>query len=157
MLNWKDRKYINPRKKVFKNLDTNEILNLEIQDDLNNIQEESETPLTAHNLNLAQQELLEDTHKYFMKATTTIQTDTNLTIPCNYKVGVNVLDVYLMGEKLIKTTEEHAGHYKEVGEVGSISNTIQLDSINEDGTSEDWQVEAGEYFEFVVRGEYNET
>ncbi len=97
------------------------------------------------------------THKYFMKATTTIQTDTNFTIPSKYKVGANVLDVYLMGEKLIKTTSEHVGHYKEIGEVGSISNTIQLDSINEDGTSEEWQVNAGEYFEFVVRGEYNET
>lgn len=108
MLNWKDRKYINPRKRVFKNLDTNEILKLEIQDDDDNIQEESETPLTAHNLNLAQQELLEETHKYFMKPTTAIQSGTNFTIPCNYKVGANVLDVYLMGEKLIKTTSEHA-------------------------------------------------
>ena len=44
---WKDRKYINPRKKIFKNMDTEEILNLELQDDLNNIEEESETPLTA--------------------------------------------------------------------------------------------------------------
>lgn len=47
-------------------------------------------------------------HKYFMKATTIIQSGTNFTIPCNYKVGANVLDVYLMGEKLIKTTSEHA-------------------------------------------------
>lgn len=157
MLNWKDRKYINPRKRVFKNLDTNEILNLEIQDDNDNIQEESETPLTAHNLNLAQQELLEDTHKYFMKATTAIQSGTNFTIPCHYKVGANVLDVYLMGEKLIKTTSEHAGHYKEIGEIGSISNTIQLDNVNEDGSVENWQADIGEYFEFVVRGEYNES
>lgn len=49
------------------------------------------------------------------------------------------------------------GHYKEIGEVGSISNTIQLDSTNADGTSEEWQVDVGEYFEFVVRGEYNES
>ncbi len=157
MLKWKDRKYINPRKKVFKNLDTNEILNLELQDDPDNIAEESETPLTGHNLNLAQQELLEATHKYFMKVTIPTKTNTDITIPCKYKVGANVLDVYLMGEKLIKTTSENAGHYKEIGEVGTISNTIQLDSINADGTVEEWQVDAGEYFEFAVRGEYNES
>lgn len=57
---WKDRKYINPRKRVFKNMDTNEILNLEIQDDLENIEEESETPLNSNNLNLAQEELAND-------------------------------------------------------------------------------------------------
>lgn len=70
---WKDRKYINPRKRVFKNMDTNEILNLEIQDDLDNIEEESETPLNAHNLNLSQQELLDDMSKTY--------TGTNITAP----------------------------------------------------------------------------
>ena len=62
---WKDRKYINPRKRVFKNMDTEEILNLELQDDLNNIEEESETPLTAHNLNQAQQDILDDMSKTY--------------------------------------------------------------------------------------------
>lgn len=39
------------------------------------------------------------------------------------------------------------GHYKEIGDVGSISNTIQLDN---------WGCTANvdEYFDFVVRGEY---
>lgn len=74
MLNWKDRKYINPRKKVFKNLDTNEILNLEIQDDPNNILEESETPLTSHNLNLAQQELVDDMSKNYTGTNITAST-----------------------------------------------------------------------------------
>lgn len=63
---WKDRKYINPRKRVFKNIDTNEILNLEIQDDPNNIEEESETPLNSHNLNLSQQQLLDDMSKTYV-------------------------------------------------------------------------------------------
>ena len=70
---WKDRKYINPRKRVFKNMDTNEILNLEIQDDPENIEEESETPLNAHNLNQSQQELLDDMSKTY--------TGTNITGP----------------------------------------------------------------------------
>ena len=45
--------------KEFKNLDTDEILNLELQDDPDNISKESQTPLTAHNLNQAQQELID--------------------------------------------------------------------------------------------------
>ena len=57
---WEGREYVNPRKKVFKNLDTGEILNLEIQDDEDNIIKESQTPMTADNLNLAQQELADD-------------------------------------------------------------------------------------------------
>lgn len=73
MINWKDRKYINPRKRVFKNMDTDEILKLEIQDDPENIEEESETPLNAHNLNMAQQDLLEDMSKTY--------TGTNITAP----------------------------------------------------------------------------
>lgn len=60
MFKWKDRKYINSRKRVFKNIDTGETLILEIQDDPDNILEESETPLTAYNLNLAQQELADE-------------------------------------------------------------------------------------------------
>lgn len=71
---WKDRKYINPRKRVFKNMDTNDILNLELQDDEENIEEESETPLNAHNLNLAQQDLLDDMSKTYVGTSITAPT-----------------------------------------------------------------------------------
>lgn len=70
---WKDRKCINPRKRVFKNMDTDEILKLEIQDDPDNIEEESTTPLNAHNLNQSQQDLLDDMSKDY--------TGTNITGP----------------------------------------------------------------------------
>lgn len=60
MINWEDRQYVNPRKKIFKNMNTGEILNLELQDDVDNILQESSTPLTANNLNLAQQEIVEE-------------------------------------------------------------------------------------------------
>lgn len=70
---WKDRKYINPRKRVFKNMDTDEILKLEIQDDSDNIEEESTTPLNAHNLNQSQQDLLDNMSKTY--------TGTNITAP----------------------------------------------------------------------------
>ena len=38
-------------------------------------------------------------HKYKLTITETIQANTNITIPINYKVGADVLDVYYMGEK----------------------------------------------------------
>lgn len=60
MVNWEDREYVNPRKRIFKNLDTGETLNLEIQEDSSNILKESSTPLTAHNLNLMQTEMIEE-------------------------------------------------------------------------------------------------
>ncbi len=74
MFEWEDREYVNPRKKVFKNMDTDEILNLELQDDTDNILKESETPLNAHNLNLAQQELVDDMSKTYTGTNITAET-----------------------------------------------------------------------------------
>ncbi|MBP3463774.1 MAG: hypothetical protein J6K45_04765 [Clostridia bacterium] len=72
-----------------------------------------------------------------------------VTIPVYYKVGANVLDVYLKGERLIICTgsDETTGSYFEVGETDSISNQIKLTS--------DWKLEVGDYLEFVVRGEWS--
>lgn len=74
MIPWEDRKYVNPRKKIFKNLNTGEILELELQDDPNNILKESKTPLIADNLNLAQQELVDDIGKTFTDTMITANT-----------------------------------------------------------------------------------
>ena len=49
---WKDRKMVNPRKIKLKNIETDKIVDYEIQDDLENILEESDTPLNATTLNL---------------------------------------------------------------------------------------------------------
>ena len=70
-------------------------------------------------------------------------------LPAYYKVGINCLDVYYMGELLRKSSDEAGtdGHYQEIGESGSISNQIKITS--------DWSAETGEYFNFVIRGEYN--
>lgn len=65
MIPWKDSKFINPRKKVFKNLDTNEILNLELQDDPDNVIEQSDTPINAHNLNKMQTDIINDMSKKY--------------------------------------------------------------------------------------------
>lgn len=90
------------------------------------------------------------THKYHVEVTTLINSDADIELPFYYKVGSNCLDVYLLEHLLFKTTDTKEGNYKEIGEVGSISNVIQLD-----GTSKTWSIPAGYYFDFVVRGEYN--
>lgn len=105
------------------------------------------TPLSAYNINRAQKNLL--THKYTLSITETTEAGAEITLPTHYKVGQDVLDVYLEDERLIKSSDEAGtdGHYVEVGEADSISNKIKITS--------DWAVEAGMTFEFVIRGEYS--
>lgn len=74
MFKWKNRVYVNARKKVFKNLDTGEILNLELQDDPDNILEESDTPMTDYCLNMAQDELVDDMGKIYIGMNITADT-----------------------------------------------------------------------------------
>ena len=74
--------------------------------------------------------------------TAEIAENTNYTIPLNYKVGADVLDIYYMGEKLIKGT-----HYIEVGTTGSVSNTIQFYNWGQ-------AVPTGRTIECIVRGVY---
>ena len=105
------------------------------------------TPLSAYNVNRAQKNLL--THKYKLTVSKTTSVGAEITLPAYYKVGQDVLDVYLEDERLIKSSDEAGtdGHYVEVGEADSISNKIKITT--------DWAVEAGMTFEFVVRGEYS--
>ena len=104
------------------------------------------TPISADNLN----KLIP--HKYSLSITETTSAGANITIPCYYKVGAEVLDVYLNGERLIASSDDAGtdGHYREVGTSGSISNIIK--------TTSDWYLEDGDMLEFEVKGEYeNET
>ena len=72
-----------------------------------------------------------------------------ITLPINYKVGTDVLDIYLNGERLLKaSTTDSEGHYYEVGEADSISNQIKI--------TDDWNLDAGDIIEIVVRGEYTD-
>ena len=80
--------------------------------------------------------------KSIINTTTEIAENTNYTIPLNYKVGSDVLDIYYMGEKLIKGT-----HYIEVGNEGEVSNTIQFYNWGQ-------AVPSGRTIEFIVRGVY---
>ena len=107
------------------------------------------TPTSAHNLNRMQKNLL--THKYQLKITSAIAAGTEVTIPCYYKVGQAVLDVYLNGERLSLSSDDSGtdGHYREIGTANSISNKIK--------TTTDWSLEADDVLDFVVRGDYSAT
>lgn len=80
--------------------------------------------------------------KSIVTTTATISENTDYTIPLNYKVGADVLDIYYMGEKLVKGT-----HYIEVGNAGEVSNTIQFYNWGQ-------AVPSGRTIEFIVRGVY---
>lgn len=109
---------------------------------LNNLQDNTEEAINEQSL-----------HKYILKVTSEIATGGTITIPCKYKVGSNVLDVYLNGQKLLLSSDNAGtnGHYREVGTAGSISSQIKLTT--------DWGIPAesvteGRIFEFVVKGEW---
>lgn len=93
----------------------------------------------------------EISYKYYLKIEDNKEANAEITIPCYYKVGEEVLDVYLNGERLLKSTDDAGtdGHYREVGDTGSISNKIK--------TTTDWNLEKGDVLDLVVRGEYNAT
>ena len=89
-------------------------------------------------------------HTYNFVLTTNVAAGGEITLPFYYKVGANVLQVYYMGQLLLLSSDDAGsdGHYREVGEVDSISNKIKLTS--------DWSAETGEYFKFVVKGVYEQ-
>lgn len=84
----------------------------------------------------------------------TIDANTNYTIPLKYKVGNNSLEINYCGSKLIKGAD-----YNEVGTDGDVSNTIQfLDSVGDlDMSNVEGFEDFSETLEFVVRGEYSDT
>lgn len=89
------------------------------------------------------------TYKYRMILADEIEAGANITLPFYYKVGARVMDVYFRGEHLLLSSDDIGtnGHYQEVGENNSASNIIKL--------TNDWSCKIGDYFEFVVRGEYS--
>ena len=81
-----------------------------------------------------------------------VNANTNYTIPLNYQVGNNSLEVFYCGSKLEKETD-----YNEIGNTGEVSNIIQY--TNSVGDLDMSGVVGFENFketlEFVVRGEYS--
>ena len=106
-----------------------------------------ETPLTPYNINRMQENLL--THIYQLKITSNINAGAEVTLPCYYQVGQEVLDVYLDTERLALSSDDAGtdGQYREIGDADSISNKIK--------TTTDLQLETGDILTLVVRGEYD--
>lgn len=73
------------------------------------------------------------TGRVTLEAETEIINDYEVILPVNYIVGNNSLFLYWNGVKLIKETETEDGQFKEVGEVGSISNKIRFHRTEDDG------------------------
>lgn len=112
------------------------------------------TPLSALNLNNMQKNIEDSVEAYIYNLilSADVAAEGEITLPFYYKVGANVLQVYYMGQLLLLSSDDEGtdGHYRELGEVDSISNKIKLTS--------DWSAETGEYFKFVVKGVYeNDT
>ena len=82
----------------------------------------------------------------------TVNANTNYTIPIYYQVGNNSLEINYCGSKLIKGVD-----YNEIGNVGDVSNIIQFtDSIGDlDMSSVEGFEDFEETLEFMVRGEYS--
>lgn len=96
------------------------------------------TPINDTNLNKIQ-----TVQSATIATSTTIAENTDYTIPLNYRVGDNSLEVIYMGERLIKGV-----HYIEVGNDGTVSNKIQFYNWGQ-------SVPAGRTIEFIVRGVYS--
>ena len=77
-----------------------------------------------------------------------IADNSTITIPLTYQVGNNSLEVYVLGERLVKVEGDKDGHYKEVGTAGNTSNQIQLNNIGR-------SIPVGTVIMYVVTGDYN--
>ena len=105
------------------------------------------TPLSAVMLNKLQKNI--KPHKFHVELQSDIASGDLIELPAYYKVGTNCLDVYYMGELLKKSSDSAGtdGHYIEVGTDGTLSKNVRI--------TQDWTAEKYEYFDFVIRGEYN--
>ena len=112
-------------------------------------QYDGKTPLSSYNVNRLQKNLL--TKIYTLTITENKSSGAQITLPAYYKVGQDVLDVYLDSERLALSTDTAGsdGHYLEVGTKDSISNKIK--------TTSDWNLEKNDVLTLVVRGDYNDT
>ena len=76
-----------------------------------------------------------------------IEDNSTITIPVTYQVGNNSLEVYVLGERLVKVDGDKDGHYTEVGTAGQTSNKIQLHNIGQ-------SIPVGTGITYVVTGDY---
>ena len=133
MINWKDGVKIND---AYVNEDGT----------ITEAEYESETPLSAHNLNLMQKI---DTVTIILESGTVISNGKELELPLKYQVGNNSLEVYLETERLRLATATVDGEYTEVGEAGTLSNKIAFYRTEAEG---DWTLDERVTITVIVRG-----
>lgn len=104
---------------------------------------EGNTPFTAENINQMQDNI--ETNRYKITLEADLADNSELTIPANYKVGTDSLQVYFEGCLL-----EKGIHYLEVGTANSISNKIQINNWGE-------SVSSGYTFTFIIQGNFEEV
>ena len=109
------------------------------------------TPLKAQNLNQMQDNIEEaiNIQRATVTLSSTVNANTNYTIPIYYEVGNNSLEINYCGSKLIKGQD-----YNEIGNSGEVSNIIQfLDSVGDlDMSDVDGFEDFEEKLEFIIRG-----
>ena len=114
------------------------------------------TPISSFLLNKLQNNIEEAINGVSSVITLTeiIQANTNYTIPLNYHVNKNELDIFYCDTKLKKNID-----YIEIGESGAISNIVQFtESLgNLDMTGVEGLENFKETLEFVVRGDYSDN
>lgn len=72
---------------------------------------------------------------------------TEYTLPCNYIVGDNSLEIFYNNELLIKeTSEDEEANYREIGTVGAISNKVMFG----------WNLPIGSILNILVKGDYED-
>ena len=112
------------------------------------------TPLKSQNLNKMQDNIEEaiNIQRASVTLESTVNANTNYTIPLSYQVGNNSLEVIYCSTKLVKGQD-----YNEIGNVGEVSNVIQFtDSIGDlDMSDVEGFEDFSETLEFIVRGEYS--
>lgn len=87
-------------------------------------------------------------------ANTTITNGYEITLPIQYQVGNNSLELRLDSEVLKLASETADGHYKEVGAAGAKSNKIQFYRTEADGS---WTLEEAALLTAIVRGVSQES
>ena len=102
-----------------------------------------ETPIDDEHLNTMQDNI--EQHHYHLELESDTADNSQIELPAYYQVGADVLEVYFAGDLLKKDV-----HYTEVGEIGSLSNKIQ---IKEWGDT----IDSGSYFDFVIQGTFEST
>lgn len=114
----------------------------EILEQISNYQENTETIIEEMEENLKKTINEQVEHRYDLVLEAELADNSQIELPCYYKVGTGSLQVYFEGCLLTKGIE-----YLEVGDTNSISNKIRINSWGE-------PIDVGFSFTFIVSGSY---